>query len=207
MGIKRKAQRSRGPSDVKKRAATNIGTAVAMHQAAVTLKRTFDKEIRGTTEEERARVGGPFLAESILAAFGIENALKALIRREGKEPNNLHNLKKLYGMLDSETKKRICEKGASIPTGRKSRGIRIEGVIDAHQNSFQELRYRESGKDLPVIPGLLTNTLRAIIETHQEKYGEEVEREERQGTGQVSPATMPEMLQKYYESVLILKSG
>ena len=207
MGIKRKAQRSRGPSDIKKRAATNIGTAVAMHQAAVTLKGTFDKALRGTPEEERAQVGGSFLAESILAAFGIENALKALIRREGKDPNNLHNLKKLYGMLHSETQKRICEKGASIPTGGRTRGIRVEGVIDAHQNSFQELRYRESGKDLPVIPGLLTNTLWAIIETHQEKYGEEVKREERQRTGQVLPATPPEAGQKYYESVLILKSG
>ena len=61
----------------------------------------------------------------------------------------------------------------------------------------------ESGKGLPVIPGLLANTLHAIIETHKEKYGEEVKREERQRTGQVSPDPLLEMgmVQKYYESV------
>ena len=65
MGIKRKAQRSRGPqgsrgpNDFKERAAKNIDTAVAMHQASVMLKKEFDKGIRGT-EEEQARLGGHF---------------------------------------------------------------------------------------------------------------------------------------------------
>lgn len=58
-----------------------------------------------------------------------------------------------------------------------------------------------------MIPGVLTDTLWAIIETHQEKYGEDVKREEKQRTGQVSPATMPERLKKYYENVFMPKSG
>ncbi len=194
--------------DEKERAAKNIGTAIAMYQSSGALKKIFDKAINGT-KEERVRIGGPFLAESILAAFGIENALKALIRREGKPPKNIHNLRKLYDMLAPETQQRIREKGEAIgiPGNGKVMGIRVEGVIDEHQDSFEELRYRESEKDLPMIPGLLTDTLGAIIQTHQEKYGEDVKREEKQRTDQVSPATMPERLKKYYENVFMPKSG
>ena len=86
-------------------------------------------------------------------------------------------------------------------------GIRVEGVIDEHQNSFQELRYRESGEDiLPVMPSLLTSTLWAIIETHQEKYGEEVKREKEQRTQELPPR-MPERGQAYLKKVFIQKSG
>ena len=214
MGLKRAARRhtakNQGGQEKEKAtqiATTNIETAVAMRQASGVLKKEFDKG-RSGTEEERARVGGPFLAESILAAFGIENALKALIRREGKNPENIHNLKKLYDKLAPETQQRICEKGAtiSIPANGKVMGIRVEGVIDEHQDSFQELRYRESGKGLPVIPGLLTSTLWAIIETHQEKYGEEVKREEERRTQEPSPG-IPERLEAYLEKVFIQKSG
>ena len=105
MGIKRKGQRSREPSDAKEkkeRAATNIVTAGLMYQAAVTLKEAFDKGLGGTTKE-RSRVAGPFITETILAAFGTENALKALIRREGKNPGNIHNLRALYDKLKPET--------------------------------------------------------------------------------------------------------
>ena len=192
----------------KERAAKNIGTAIAMYHSSFVLKKAFDESLSGT-KAERARAGGPFLAESILATFGIENALKALIRKEGKPPKNIHNLRKLYDLLAPETQQRIREKGAAIdiPGNGKVMGIRVEGVIDEHQDSFEELRYRESGKDLPMIPGVLTDTLWAIIETHQEKYGEDVKREEKQRTGQVSPATMPERLKKYYENVFMPKSG
>ena len=153
------------------------------------------------------------ISSNILGAFGIENALKALIRREGGDPNKLkvkdrHNLKKLYGMLAPETRQCICEKGASISirVNGEVRHIRVEGVIEEHQESFQEWRYRESGKDLPVVTGVLSVTLQALIRTHEEKYGEDLKNEEKQKTGGVSPA-MHERAMKYVEHVLMPKSG
>ena len=209
MGLKRAARRhtAKVQGGQKEKAAKNIRTAIAMCQASGVLKRTFDRQMEGMGEE-RAQAGGPFLAESILATFGIENALKALIRREGKNPGKIHNLRNLYDMLHPETQKRIREKAAAIdiPADGKVMSIRVEGVIDEHQNSFQELRYRDSGKDVAVIPGLLTDTLSAIIETHQEEYGEDLKREEEQSTGQVSPPTMPEWFKKYHENVLVPKA-
>ena len=213
MGFKRAARRRAAKDQSgqeKEKAITNIGTAMYMCQSSLVLKKTFDQEIRGT-KKERARAGGSSLAESILAAFGIENALKALIRREGKTPGNIHNLWTLYKMLAPDTQERIGEKGVSrnVTDHRNGKvmGIRVEGVIREHQASFQELRYRESGKVLPVIPGLLTDTLRVIIDVHQEKYGEDVKREEEQSTGQVSPETVPERVEEYHKTVFVPKRG
>ena len=159
---------------------------------------------------------GSFLAANALAAFGIENALKALIRRKGGNPNKLkgkdrHNLKKLYdlyGKLDSETQQRIQEKAEAIDirVKEKVKRIRVEGVIDEHQDGFQEWRYRESGKSLPVLVGVLPGTLQAMIQTHDEKYGEEIRREEEQSTGQASPE-MLKRAREYYENVLMPESG
>ena len=211
MGFKRAARRRAAQDQSgqeKEKAITNIGTAICMCQSSLVLKKEFDQEMRGT-KEERARAGGPFLAEGILAAFGIENALKALIRREGKKPGNIHNLWTLYEMLAPETQNRIREKGVAlnIPRNGEVVGLQVEGVIKEHRESFQELRYRESRKVLPVIPGLLTDTLRVIIDVHREKYGEDVKREEEQSTGQVSPETVPERLEKYLKTVFVPKWG
>ena len=151
---------------------------------------------------------GLFVAANILGAFGIENALKALIRREGKNPKNTHNLRKLYDMLAPEIQQHIREKSAVIDIRVKGRvmRIRVEGVIDEHQDSFQEWRYREAGKSLPVVLGVLPGTLQALIQTHEEKYGADLKREEKQGADRVSPA-MHETAMKYYENVLMPKSG
>ena len=190
------------------KAAKNIRTAVAMYYSSQVLSEAFEKGIDGT-KEEQDRARGFFLAGNILGAFGIENVLKALIRREGKDPNDLknkdrHNLKKLYGMLAPETQQRISEKSVAIGirVEGKVRRIRVEGVIDEHQESFEEWRYREAGKDLPVVLGVLPGTLQVIIQTHSEKYGEAIKREEKPGTGQVSQA-MHERAMNYYENVLI----
>ena len=82
----------------------------------------------------------------------------------------------------------------------------MEEVIDEHQESFEEWRYRESGKDLPAVLGVLPGTLQALIQTHNEKYGADIKREEKQGTGQVSQA-MHERAMNYVENVLMPKSG
>ena len=97
----------------KERAAKNISTAVAMYHAAAALSVEFEKAMRGT-EEERVRILPFHLSIGIPQVFGIETALKALIRRQGKNPPNIHNLRKLYDMLAPETQKSISEKSAAI---------------------------------------------------------------------------------------------
>ena len=104
----------------KERAAKNIRTAVAMYHAAAALNVEFEKAMRGT-EEERVRILPFHLSIGILQVFGIETALKALIRREDKNPPNIHNLRKLYDMLDPKTQKSISEKSAAID-------IRVKGT-------------------------------------------------------------------------------
>ena len=84
--------------------------------------------------------------------------------------------------------------------------IKVEGVIEEHQESFQEWRYRESGKHLPVIPGVLSGTLQAVIQTHEEKHGEDIRREKEQRTQSLSPETRDRALE-YYENVLMPKPG
>ena len=188
-------------------ATQNIRTAVAMYHSSQMLIEAFGKGIDGT-KEEQDRAKGFFSAANILGAFGIETALKALIRREGKTPKKIHNLKELYGMLASETQQRISEKSAAIDirVNGKVRRIRVEGVIDEHQESFKEWRYWEAGKkSLPVLLGVVPGTLRAIIQTHSEKYGADIKREEKQGTGQVSQA-MHDRAMNYYENVLMPES-
>ena len=189
------------------KATKNIQTAVAMYHSHQVLSEAFEKGIDGT-KEEQDRAKGFFLAANALGAFGIENALKALIRREGKTPKNIHNLRKLYDKLKPETRQRISEKSAAIGirVNGEVRGIRVEGVIDEHQESFEEWRYREVEKSLPVLLGVVPGTLQAIIQTHSEKYGADIKREEKQGTGQAPPAMVKEALE-YYENVLMPKSG
>ena len=191
----------------KEKATKNIHTAVAMHHSHQVLIEAYEKW-RGGTKEEQEQAKGFVFAANTLGAFGIENALKALIRREGKNPKNIHNLRKLYDKLKPETQQRISEKCAaiSIPVNGEIRYIRVEGVIDEHQESFEEWRYRESGKDLPVLLGVLPETLQALIQTHDEKYGADIKREEKQETGGVSQA-MHERAMNYVENVLIPKSG
>ena len=191
----------------KERAAKNISTAVAMYHAAAALNVEFEKAMKGT-EEERVRILPIHLSIGILQVFGIETALKALIRRQGKKPPNIHNLRKLYEMLASETQKIISEKSAAIDIRVEgtAMSIRVEGVMEEHQNSFQEWRYREDEKYLPVVSGVLPGTLQAVIQTYQEKYGaEDSQREKNQGT-QNPPPEMQKRAMEYYENVLIRRS-
>ena len=191
----------------KERATKNIGTAMRMHRSHQVLIEAYEKW-RDGTKEEQGRAGDCFIAANILGAFGIENALKALIRRERKKPKGIHNLRKLYDKLEPKTQQRIREKCAaiSIPVKEEIRYIRVEGVMDEHQKSFQDWRYMESGKDLPTLLGVLPITLQVLIQTHDEKYREDLKREEKQETGGVSPV-MHERVMSYVENVLMPKSG
>lgn len=209
MGFKRNALRRvpKNQGEQKERAAKNIRTAVAMHHAFYVLAEEFEKGVDGKTEEQD-RAAGSFLAANTLGAFGIENAFKALLRRQGEDPGNIHNLRKLYDKLHPETRRNIREKAETIEIRVKNgeiRHIRVEGVIDEHQESFQEWRYRESGKDLPVVLGVLQGTLQALIQVHSEKYGEDLKREKKQKTGGVTPK-MHGRAMEYYKNVLMPES-
>ena len=191
----------------KERATKNIKTAVAMHYSAAVLDTAFEKGRIGT-KEEQDQATTFLLSANILRTFGIENALKALIRRQGGNPGNIHNLHKLYKMLAPETRKRIREKSAAIEiqVNGKAMSIKVEGVMEEHQEGFQEWRYRESGKHLPVIPGVLSGTLQAVIQTHEEKHGEDIKKEKKQEVQRPSPETRDRAME-YYENVLMPKSG
>ena len=191
----------------KERATRNIETAVAMHHSAAVLEEAFERGSIGT-QEEQDPTKTFLVSANILRTFGIENALKALIRRQGGNLGNIHNLHELYEMLDPKTQKRIREKSAAIdiPVNGAVMSIKVEGVIEEHQESFQEWRYRESGKHLPVIPGVLSGTLQAVIQTHEEKHGEDIRREKEQRTQSLSPETRDRALE-YYENVLMPKPG
>ena len=87
----------------------------------------------------------------------------------------------------------------------KVMGIKVEGVIDEHQETFQEWRYREKGPDLlPTLPGLLTDTLWLFIEAHDERYGEDVKREQEQRVGRESPGASARIV-RYAQNVLLPK--
>ena len=177
-----------------------------MYHAAAALNVEFEKAMNGT-EEERERILSFHMSIGILQVFGIETALKALIRRQGENPPNSHNLRKLYDMLTPEIQKSISEKSAAIDIQVKGRAmsIRVEGVMEEHQNSFQEWRYREAERYLPVVTGVLPGTLQALIQTYQEKYGAEDSREEEnQGTQKPQPRIQKRAIE-YYKNVLILR--
>ena len=182
----------------RKAATSNIHTAASMYYSAQVLWTIPAKEKNGTKEDQE-RGNGLILGANILAPFGIENALKALIRREGKAPGNIHNLRDLYNKLDPETQRRIREKGAAS-------GIRVEGVIGEHQKSFEEWRYRDDGEGLIADPDALAVTLQALIETYNERYGEDIKREKKQGTGQLSQ-TMTDRAREYLKNARMPKSG
>ena len=187
----------------KERAAKNIRTAEAMYHASIALSVEFEKAMRGT-EEEKVRIFPFHLSTGILQVFGIETALKALIRRQGENPPNTHNLRELYDMLAPKTQKNISEKIAAIDIRVEgtAMSIRVEGVMEEHQNSFQQWRYREDGRDLPVVTGVLAGTLQALIQTYQEKYGAEDSREEKKQGTQNPPPEMQKRAIEYYENVL-----
>ena len=161
------------------KASKNIETACSTYEASVVLGRKIEERM-GKTEEERRRATNEqrqqaarlWVPETILSAFGIETALKALIRREGGKPKKIHDLYCLYRMLAPEAQKRICEKAEAIviPSEGGGKAVRVEKVIKEHRNSFEEWRYGESGKDLLATFGVLQGTLKAVIETYEEKY-------------------------------------
>ena len=82
----------------------------------------------------------------------------------------------------------------------------MEGVIDEHQESFEEWRYRDDGEGLIADPDALAATLQTLIEIHNERYGEDIKREKKQGTGQLSQA-MTERARKYLKNARMPKSG
>lgn len=151
-------------------ASRNIERAYSVYEASVVLGREIEERMGKTeeeqqqaTDEQREEAARLWSVETFLSAFGIETALKALIRRQEKEPKKelkkIHDLHHLYKELEAETQERICEKVKNT-----------EEVMKAHRNSFLDWRYGESGKNLDVSDGVLRETLKAMIETYREKY-------------------------------------
>lgn len=93
---------------------------------------------------------------AVLKAFSAELGLKAILIMEGKEPGNIHNLKKLYEMQNSETKINI-RNTALINFNEKFPNLSIDFDKELYliANNFVDLRYFYEKIDFPT--GNLTN--------------------------------------------------
>lgn len=145
----------------------SINTAVSMFNAGNVLRNEFERYQSGT-EDEKARRRSLIIPLVVVYVFGIETALKAIIKAQGGKPWG-HDLLELYRELSDDNKgsvnRKILEKGVNASDAKS--------VLEYYRNSFQEWRYMED-METPLLaaPGTLEAILYSIITLHTEKYGE-----------------------------------
>ena len=142
-------------------------TAVGMFNAGEVLREYFQSYAAGT-ESEKARRRSALIPMTVVYVLGIEVGIKALIEKQGQKPPHIHDLKTLYGNLDSSIQRRIEDKlkslGAALP--------RADSLLSYHRNSFEEWRYMgDFGTAKVVDPSAIAATLTSIVEVHTEAYG------------------------------------
>ena len=97
---------------------------------------TFQSYAAGT-ESGKACKRSALIPMTVVYVLGIEVGIKALIETQGQKPPHIHDLKTLYGRLDSSIQRGIEDKlkslGAAFP--------RAESLLSYHRNSFEEWRY------------------------------------------------------------------
>ena len=147
----------------------HIETAVGMFNAGEVLREYFQSYAAGT-ESEKARRRSALIPMTVVYILGIEVGIKALIETQGQKPPHIHDLKTLYGRLDSSIQCRIEDKlkslGAAFP--------RADSLLSYHRNSFEEWRYMgDFGIAKVVDPSAIAATLRSIVEVHTDACGME----------------------------------
>lgn len=145
----------------------------------------------------------------MLVAFGIEHALKALLRKQGCKPSHIrnlrHDLRKLYKELDSHTQTRIQENAdvldPPIKHGGKVTSFSVEAVLNEHRDSFQEWRYHEYR-----FPGVMVETLIytlvAMLHTYHDLYGTDDFSGKPQMDVNRPPPEMKAIAKKYLRNIL-----
>lgn len=74
----------------------------------------------------------------VLQAFGVEVALKGVLRKVGKEPPRTHNLAKLYRLLPDQTQRQLSYAFTAIAEGRN-----LKDTLGKHARDFEAWRYLE----------------------------------------------------------------
>jgi len=147
-----------------------IHFAVGMYNAASVITKEFSKLNLGS-EAKKAERRSLILPLVVVCAFGIELALKAVIRRQGEASPKTHDLYELFGLLSPENKKFVREMTINI-----KKDVDVDRTMKVYRNAFQEWRYPDSSRDpLLVDPDLLKLILAVVISLHSEKYGEDLE--------------------------------
>ena len=151
----------------------HINTAVSMCNAGDVLQQEFVRYDQGT-EEEKARRRSLIIPMVVVYAFGIEVALKAIIKRQGETPDQIHDLLKLYEKIPVEAQENINERVSAIVPNVSD----VQKLLKEHQESFVKWRYLEDFDGPHVVSlGALQATLRATIEECNCRYGTESKKE------------------------------
>ena len=147
----------------------HIETAVGMFNAGEVLRGYFQGYATGT-ESEKARRRSALIPMTVVYVLGIEVGIKALIEKQGQKASHIHDLKTLYGELESSIQSRIEDRLKSMGAGLP----RADSLLSYHGKSFEEWRYMgDFGNAKVVDPSAIAATLRSIIEVHTEAYGME----------------------------------
>ena len=175
-----------------------IKTAVSMFNAGAVLCEEFDKLNKGT-EDIKARRRSLIIPIVIVYIFGIEMALKAMIKREGEDPGKIHDLLKLYKKLLPKTQKNINEKVSKIGINASD----VQNVMEEYQNSLQEWRYMEDFDDSPLVDlRALQVTLCTIINIHTDRYGAEMKEEKQVSQNQTGvPPNIQGIMSEYQKNM------
>ena len=151
----------------------HINTAVSMCNAGDVLQKEFVRYDQGT-EEEKARRRSLIIPMVVVYAFGIEVALKAIIKRQRETPDQIHDLLKLYEKIPVEAQENINERVSAIVPNVSD----VQKLLKEHQESFVKWRYLEDLDGPHVVSlGALQATLRATIEECNCRYGTESKKE------------------------------
>ena len=74
----------------------------------------------------------------VLQAFGVEVALKGVLRKVGTNPKKTHNLAKLYRQLPDQAKQQLSYGFAAIAESKN-----LEEILENHATDFDAWRYLE----------------------------------------------------------------
>ena len=114
-----------------------IQTAVASYDSAIRLNRTLQSTIGESQAPPTAEVlkkRALLQVVVIMASFAIEMGLKAILSQEKVSFRKIHDLLSLYHRIPFRVRAQIDEIA-------RREDVSMNGVCDAHRNSFTDWRY------------------------------------------------------------------
>ena len=149
-----------------------IQTAIASYESAISLNNT----IQSTVGDSQAPPPAQLLRRRalvqvvvIMTSFAIEMGLKAIMSKERVSFRKIHDLRALYDRVPDRIRLHIDDVA-------RREGVSMNGVCEAHSNSFTDWRYaadeRQSGA-FHADPYALLNAAFAAIHVYESRYGEQ----------------------------------